>query len=72
MIIVKGKKLKLILMCVILTIIITIIILNMKKDINTTETVALPVNKKVIIVDAGHGRRRWRSNNGRPEYQSQT
>lgn len=34
-----------------------------KNDLNniTTETVALPVSNKVIVLDAGHGRRRRRS-----------
>lgn len=31
-----------------------------KRDFDIKQVSALPVNEKVIIVDAGHGRRRWR------------
>ncbi len=35
---------------------------RMINESSTVATVALPVNEKTIILDAGHGRRRWRSN----------
>lgn len=35
--------------------------LGISKEVNVKETVALPVNNKVIILDAGHGGEdRWR------------
>ena len=32
---------------------------NTKED--TISTMSVPVTNKVIVIDAGHGRRRWRS-----------
>ena len=36
-------------------------IITNKEDNNVISTMSVPVTNKVIIVDAGHGRRRWRS-----------
>ncbi len=53
MYILNKKRILIIFVCFI----ISTIALELKKAerINIKETVALPVNKKVIIIDAGHG-----------------
>lgn len=59
MIILKRKKLLYIIMCLILS--ITVYGFKSKKGDETLEVVSTPVTTKVIVLDAGHGRRRWRS-----------
>ena len=51
MLIINGKRMLIIFMCLILAISFG----GVKKNNNTIETVALPVENKVIILDAGHG-----------------
>lgn len=54
MIVLKAKKIILItIICTIL--VIGIIILTEKKDMDYIETVSLPVSGKVVVIDAGHG-----------------
>lgn len=56
MYILNKKRIYLIFSCLILS---TIVFqLTSSSNIITEKTVALPVNNKTIIIDAGHGRRR--------------
>ena len=57
MIILNRKRIYIVLTCLILSTIVFQISDNSKK-VDSLETVALPVNNKTIIIDAGHGRRR--------------
>lgn len=57
MIILKKKKVLYIIMCLILS--ITVYGFKTKKGYETLEVVSTPVTAKVIVLDAGHGRRRW-------------
>ena len=56
MLILNKKRIYLILTCLILS--TMVFQFKTSKNIQTIETVALPVNK-TIVLDAGHGRRRW-------------
>ena len=61
MLVLNKKRILIVLACMFVS---TIAIqFNGIKNVDTKETVALPVNNKVIILDAGHGRRRWWSYN---------
>lgn len=51
MVFIIKKRILLILFCAILPLCLA----GIKKDKNVIETVALPVENKVIILDAGHG-----------------
>lgn len=53
MLILNKKRIYIILICLV----ISTIAFKIKpvKNLKTKETVALPVNKKVIVLDAGHG-----------------
>lgn len=60
------NKKKIIFIMILITLSITIYNVNekiLKNQLNekTVQTIAFPTNNKVIILDAGHGRRRWRS-----------
>lgn len=57
MIVLNRKRIYIILSCLIISSVVFQICKNPKK-IEVEETVALPVNNKTIIIDAGHGRRR--------------
>lgn len=57
MLILNKKRIYLILTCLILS--TMVFQFKTSKNLQTVETVALPVNKKIIVLDAGHGRRRW-------------
>ena len=57
MLILNKKRIYLILTCLILS--TMVFQFKTSKNIKTLETVALPVNKKIIILDAGHGRGGW-------------
>lgn len=52
-----SKKKIYVLLALLILLILAIQIKPIKNE-NIKETVALPVNKKVIILDSGHGRRR--------------
>ncbi len=56
MFVLNKKRIYLILICLI----VSTVVFQLKptNKTRTQETVALPVNKKVIVLDAGHGRRR--------------
>ena len=56
MFIIKRKIIYIVIITLI--VLITIFKISKIKQKKVVETVALPVNKKVIILDAGHGRRR--------------
>lgn len=56
MFVLNKKRIYIILSCLLISVIAFQIKPTLKEE--TKETVALPVNKKVIILDAGHGRRR--------------
>ena len=56
MLILNKKRIYLILTCLILS--TMVFQFKTSKNIQTVETVALPANKKTIVLDAGHGRRR--------------
>ena len=53
------KRFKIISFVILISICATGIKNNFKE--NVVSTMSVPVTNKVIIVDAGHGRRRWRS-----------
>ena len=57
MLVLNKKRILIVLTCLV----VSTIAFQFKgvKNVDTKETVALPVNNKVIILDAGHGRRRW-------------
>ena len=57
MFVLNRKRVYLIFTCLVLS--IMVFQLKSSNNITTLETVALPVNKKIIVLDAGHGRRRW-------------
>ena len=61
MLVLHRKRIFIVLTCII----VSTIAFQLKgvKKADTQETVALPVNNKVVILDAGHGRGGWRSNN---------
>ena len=69
MIIIKKKKI----LCIILIVFIIFVttLLNITQKENSIETVALPVNQKTIVLDAGHGGEDGRSNNRRSVFQRQ-
>lgn len=69
MYILNKKRIYIILGCLLLSTMIFQI--KAPNNAEVMETVALPVNKKVIILDAGHGRRRWWCNYRRTDYQKQ-
>ena len=56
MLLLNKKRIYIILSCLLISVIAFQIKPTLKEQ--TEETVALPVNRKVIILDAGHGRRR--------------
>ena len=61
MFILNKKRIYIVFSCLILSTLVFQLSNNSRK-IQSQETVALPVNKKVIIIDAGHGgedRRRY-------------
>ena len=61
MFILNKKRIYIVVSCLILSTLVFQLSNNSRK-IQSQETVALPVNKKVIIIDAGHGgedRRRY-------------
>lgn len=51
MLILNKKRILIIFICLILS----ILFVEIKKENKTVETVALPVENKVIILDSGHG-----------------
>lgn len=53
------KRIKIISFVILMSICVTSVKNNFKE--NVVSTMSVPVTNKVIIVDAGHGRRRWRS-----------
>lgn len=55
MLLLNKKRIYIILSCLLISIIAFQIKPTLKEQ--TEETVALPVNRKVIVLDAGHGRR---------------
>lgn len=55
MLLLNKKRIYIILSCLLFSIIAFQIKPTLKEQ--TEETVALPVNRKVIVLDAGHGRR---------------
>ena len=57
MLVLNKKRILIVLTCLV----VSTIAFQFKdvKNVDTKETVALPVNNKMIILDAGHGRRRW-------------
>ena len=55
MLLLNKKRIYIILSCLVISIIAFQIKPTLKEQ--TEETVALPVNRKVIVLDAGHGRR---------------
>ena len=57
MIVLNRKRIYIVLTCLVLSTIVFQMSDNSKK-VDSLETVALPVNNKTIIIDAGHGRRR--------------
>lgn len=69
MFVLSKKRVYIILTCLIVaTLAFEIKILNKPE---TQETVALPVNNKIIILDAGHGRGRPEVQQHQKEYQKQ-
>lgn len=62
MFILNKKRIYIVFSCIILSTLVFQLSNNSKK-IKSQETVALPVNKKVIIIDAGHGGEDRRSYN---------
>ena len=58
MYVIQSKRIYLILFCLFIST-IAFNITTKKKE--TLPTVALPINNKVIVLDAGHRRRRWRT-----------
>lgn len=61
MFIINKRRLFIIFTCLIISTIGLEIARYSHNKEQTQATVALPVSNKVIILDAGHGRRRWRS-----------
>lgn len=59
MFIIRSKRIYLILACIVMS---TAFFQIAKSKEKTVQTVALPINNKVIVLDAGHRRRRWGSN----------
>lgn len=53
MIVLRGKRILLVVMCIVVSIGFINIYGSMKKEI-TVPTVSLPVSNKVIVLDAGH------------------
>lgn len=53
MIVLRGKRILLVVMCIVASIGFINIYGSMKKEI-TVPTVSLPVSNKVIVLDAGH------------------
>lgn len=68
MLILSKKRVYIILVCLILAT-LTFGIKSLNKP-EVEETVALPVNNKIIILDAGHGRRRSEVQQQQMEYQN--
>lgn len=58
MLILKRKKIVILVVCTILIFCICVTISKYKKQEKTILTAATPSNNKIVIVDAGHGRRR--------------
>ena len=55
MYVIRKKQILFMFCCIFFSIFIYVAGDNLKRDINTTQVVALPVSNKVIVVDAGHG-----------------
>lgn len=53
MFVLNKKRIYIVFTCLILS---TLVFQIRTANIKTQETVALPVNRKVIVIDAGHGR----------------
>ena len=53
------KRLQIISFIIVIAICVTTVKNNMQDEV--ISTMSVPVTNKVIVVDAGHGRRRWRS-----------
>lgn len=68
MFVIRAKRIYLILACVLIS--TTFFQLATQKK-ETVETVALPIHNKVIVLDAGHRRRRWTVRQVVTEYQKQ-
>ena len=56
MVVLTKKGIYTILACIVFTTFIGIGGMNINKNVDTVETVALPVSSKVIVIDAGHGK----------------
>lgn len=59
MIVLRKKRILLIIMCVVVSVGF-ITISNRLNSQTSVSTVALPVSNKVIVLDAGHRKSRWR------------
>ena len=55
MVVLNRKRIYIILACVVFSALIGVRGIEINKQANTVETVALPVSSKVIVLDAGHG-----------------
>jgi len=59
MFVIRAKRIYLIVACIVVS---ATFFQIANKKMDTVPTVALPINNKVIVLDAGHRGRRWRSN----------
>ena len=55
MYVIRKKQILFMFCCIFVSMFIYVAGDNLKRNINTTQVVALPVSNKVIVVDAGHG-----------------
>ena len=60
MILIERKRLLFVVSMVFVSLFTYLFAWSYTKD--TVETAGLPVTNKVVVLDAGHGRRRWRGN----------
>ena len=55
MYVIRKKQILFMFCCIFVSMFVYVTGDSLKKDLNTTQVVALPVSNKVIVVDAGHG-----------------